>query len=74
MYLHAHLRLANATGLAVILAASLVGCGGDTDAPRTLDALRADADAVSTGQAGTARVLAGEETTDGRPASRPGAL
>jgi len=51
MYLHASLRLANAMSLCLVLAGGLVGCGGDTDHPATLDALRADADAVSAGAA-----------------------
>lgn len=59
MYLHAvSFRLANATSLALVLAASLTGCGGDADTPATLDALRADAHAVSAGRAASDPALA----------------
>ncbi|MGA0609528.1 hypothetical protein [Caldimonas sp. KR1-144] len=50
MNLHASLRLANAMSLGLVLCAGLAACGGDTDHPKTLDALRADAEAVSAGR------------------------
>lgn len=70
MDLHACFRLANATGLCLALIGGLAACGGDTDHPATLDALRADADAVSAGGVPAPRRVLADDTTDGRAAAR----
>lgn len=72
MYLHASFRIANAMSLCLALVGGLAACGGDTDHPATLDALRADADAVSAGNAPAARRVLADETAHGRvPARHP---
>lgn len=72
---HAPIRTLGAA-LAVALATGLAACGGDTDHPKTLDALRADADAVSAGRepaSAPARVAA-QASAERRAARDGGAL